>query len=82
MARRQLLFHIIGGIFPFITALVLSSPVSAAPFIEEVDPPVLRRGAVTRVTLRGEGLHQSVGVWTSLPTSPVSGFRGVGVSTG
>ena len=72
MARRKPLFRIAGGILPFLTALVLSSPVWAAPFIDEVDPPVLRRGAVTRVTLRGEDLHQAVGVWTSLPTSPAS----------
>ncbi len=73
MARRRPLLHVMSGILPFITALVLSSPVFAAPFIEEVDPPVLRRGAATRVTVRGGDLRQAVGVWTSLPTSPVSG---------
>lgn len=56
-----------------IAALVVSSgSVCAAPFIEEVDPPVLQKGAATRVTLRGNDLRQAVGVWTSLPTSPVS----------
>ena len=73
MAIRKPLFPSIINIPQFIAALVvLSSSACAAPFIEEVDPPVLQRGAVTRVTLRGNDLRQAVGVWASLPTSPVS----------
>ena len=73
MARRKPLHRIIIGMIPLITTLFFCGSVCAAPFIEEVDPPVLQRGAVTRVTLRGNDLRQAVGVWTSLPTSPVSG---------
>lgn len=48
-------------------------PLQAAPYIEEVDPPVLRRGHTTRVTLRGTDLHQAVGIWLSLPAAPATG---------
>jgi len=73
MPRRNSLFRVITRMIPLVTALVLCGTACAAPFLEEVDPPVLQRGAVTRVTLRGDDLRQAVGVWTSLPTSPVSG---------
>lgn len=68
MARRK-------SVLILLIVLVVTGcrPLQAAPFIEEVDPPVLRRGSVTRVTLRGTDLHQAVGVWLSLPTSPASG---------
>lgn len=72
MAGRKPQLRMIIRMMPLVTVLVANASVSAAPFIEEVDPPVLQRGAVTRVTLRGTDLRQAVGVWTSLPTSPVS----------
>lgn len=69
--RKQLLLLIIGHLC--VLASVISGDTAfAAPYIEEVDPPVLRRGAVTRVTLRGEDLHQAVGLWLSSPASPVT----------
>ena len=73
MVARKPLFRLIIGILTLITPLISCSSACAAPFIEEVDPPVLQRGVVTRVTLRGNDLRQAVGVWASLPTSPVSG---------
>ena len=73
MAHRTSLLRIIIRMIPLITLLVLCGSACAAPFLEDVDPPVLQRGAVTRVTLRGTDLHQAVGVWASLPTSAVSG---------
>lgn len=54
--------------------LGLSVPAIAAPFVEEVDPPVLRRGTVTQITLRGRDLHQAEGVWLSLPNARAVGF--------
>ncbi|NQV24023.1 MAG: hypothetical protein HQ518_06605 [Rhodopirellula sp.] len=73
MVARKPSFRIIIGILSLITVLAGSNDLACAtPFIETVDPPVLQRGAVTRVTLRGADLRQAVGVWTSLPTSPVS----------
>jgi len=54
--------------------LGLSVPAVATPFVEEVDPPVLRRGAVTQITLRGRDLHQAEGVWLSLPNARAIGF--------
>ena len=54
--------------------LGLSLPAVAAPFVEEVDPPVLRRGTVTQITLRGRDLHQAEGVWLSLPNARAIGF--------
>jgi hypothetical protein len=73
MVARKPLFRLIIGILTLITPLFFCSSACAAPFIEEVDPPVLQRGVVTRVTLRGNDLRPAVGVWASLPTSPVSG---------
>ena len=55
-----------------------SSPSSSlqafdAPFVEQIDPPVLRRGATTRVTIRGSDAGQAAGAWLSVPTkSPAS----------
>lgn len=46
--------------------------IAGPPFVEEVDPPVLRRGVSTQVTLRGEHLEQAAGVWISFPTTPVT----------
>lgn len=37
----------------------------ASPFVERIDPPSLRRGATTRVTLTGRHLEQAIGVWSS-----------------
>jgi hypothetical protein len=74
MVARKPAFLIIIGTLQVIAALVvLGGSACAAPFIEAVNPPVLQRGAVTRITLRGDDLRQAVGVWTSLPTSRVSG---------
>lgn len=72
MVDRSPLYLIISAVVPAIAILTMSGRVSAAPFIEEIDPPVFRRGAVTRTTLRGDDLRQAVGVWTSLPTTSVS----------
>jgi hypothetical protein len=41
----------------------------AQGFIEEVSPPVVQRGKVCRIQLRGTEMHQAVGLWTSLPAS-------------
>ena len=73
MAHRTSLLRIIIRMIPLITLLVLCGSACAAPFLEDVDPPVLQRSAVTRVALRGTDLYQAVGVWASLPTSAVSG---------
>ncbi|MDA1018332.1 MAG: hypothetical protein O3A00_28240 [Planctomycetota bacterium] len=43
------------------------SAVSAPPRVAQIDPPVLRRGATTRVTLRGSDVGQAVGAWLSVP---------------
>jgi len=39
----------------------------ASPFVERVDPPSLRRGATTRITLSGRHLEHAIGVWSSSP---------------
>ncbi|MBS0204375.1 MAG: hypothetical protein JSS49_15835 [Planctomycetes bacterium] len=43
----------------------------AQSFVEHVSPPVVRRGAVNRVTLNGTESNQVVGLWTSLPAGMV-----------
>jgi hypothetical protein len=68
MPGRQPPLPVIIGLFSVLASLIFSESGFAAPYIEEVDPPVLRRGAVTRVTIRGEDLHQAVGIWLSSPT--------------
>lgn len=45
--------------------ILLGNSLHAAPFIEQVDPPVIRRGSVTRVTCRGTDLHQATNFWLS-----------------
>ena len=45
-----------------------SEPAEAArPFVEEVWPGVVQRGQTNRIELRGTGLEQAVGLWTSVP---------------
>ena len=39
----------------------------AAPFVEQVVPPVVQRGKTNRVELRGQQLKQSFDLWASLP---------------
>lgn len=48
-----------------ILCICFGDGLQAAPFIEELDPPMLQRGKVTRVTCRGTDLHQAVDVWLS-----------------
>jgi hypothetical protein len=72
MVCRKLLSRVISRLIMLVVATVSSESAWAAAFIEEVDPPVLRRGTTTQVTLRGDDLRQAIGVWTSLPTSPVA----------
>jgi hypothetical protein len=40
--------------------------------VENVSPPAVKRGAVTRITVAGSELSQVVGLWTSLPAESVS----------
>lgn len=69
MAGRKRQRLLIIGLFCVLALHHCGEPAFAAPYIEEVDPPVLRRGAVTRITLRGEDLDQAVGIWLSSPAS-------------
>jgi hypothetical protein len=48
--------------------LAFGAPGVAYPqaFIEHLSPPVLRRGAVTRLELHGSGMEGGVGLWSSL----------------
>ncbi|QDU97559.1 hypothetical protein [Lignipirellula cremea] len=43
----------------------------AAPFVEQVDPPVLQRGVANQITLRGRELDQAIDLWTSVPGEPL-----------
>lgn len=74
MAGRKPQLVLIIGLFAGLSTVVFGESALAAPYIEEVDPPVLRRGAVTRVTFRGEDLHQATGIWLSSPTGRATGF--------
>lgn len=44
-----------------------AQPAFAQAFIEHLAPPVLQRGAVTRLELLGSETQQPVGLWSSLP---------------
>jgi hypothetical protein len=68
-ASVQLLMLPLAGCF----LCEFARPAIAAPFVESVDPPVLPRGATTRVTLIGTGLEQPVAVWTSSPGAVITG---------
>jgi len=45
----------------------------AQAFIERVEPPVVVRGEVTRVTLIGSSLQHATGLWVSTPGGRVTG---------
>lgn len=44
-----------------------ASSAQAHPTLEQMAPPVVQRGATTRITLQGQELSRAQGVWTSLP---------------
>lgn len=48
-------------------ALCLPDAAFSQAFIEHLSPPVLRRGAVTRVTIHGTETAGATGLWSSLP---------------
>jgi hypothetical protein len=56
---------------PAISALVMlifwQEFARAQAFVEHLSPPVIRRGATTRVQVIGTETGQAVGLWTSLP---------------
>ena len=58
----------------FLVAAVAALPATslAQIFVESVEPPSLKRGGVTRITLRGSHLEDPVGLWTSIPRGVVS----------
>ena len=45
----------------------------AQAFVEQLSPPVVRRGIVNRVQVIGSETNQAVGLWTSLPKGTVQG---------
>ena len=51
--------------------LVFSSIASAELFIENIDPPVLVRGKVNRVSVVGSDFRKIQGLWNSVPDSAV-----------
>ena len=55
-------------------SLALGWPSSAfsQAFVEQLSPPALRRGAVTRLEVNGTETHGAVGLWTSLPAELLS----------
>ena len=55
-----------------ILALGWPSSAFSQAFVEQLSPPVLRRGAVTRLEVIGTETHDPVGLWTSLPAELLS----------
>ncbi len=53
-------------------ALGWSSSAFSQAFVEHLSPPVLRRGAVTRLEVNGTETQGAVGLWTSLPAELLS----------
>jgi hypothetical protein len=50
-----------------LTLLVLAATCRAQGFVEHLEPPVVERGKVTRVTVIGTGLGKGLDLWTTLP---------------
>lgn len=57
-------------------ALIWPSTVFPQAFIEQLSPPVLQRGATTRIEVLGSDTAGAVGLWSSLPAE-VFRFRPV-----
>ena len=58
------------GLAPFAVLMFVGLYASvgrAELFVEHLDPPVLRTGHTTRVTVHGSELNNSIGLWTTLP---------------
>ena len=55
-----------------ILALDWPSSAFSQAFVEHLSPPVLRRGAVTRLEVNGTETGGAVGLWTSLPAELLS----------
>lgn len=51
--------------------LTLTEVCHAQAFLEQLSPPVVRRGSVNRVELKGAETSQVIGLWTSLPARVV-----------
>lgn len=51
-----------------LAVLGLSHPTMAEPFVDQIWPPVVTRGRVTRVEVIGKQIEQALGLWVSVPT--------------
>jgi hypothetical protein len=61
-----------GRSFLAVCALLAGAvPCRAQPFVEHLEPPVLQRGKVARLTAVGTRLDKALGLWASLPAGKV-----------
>jgi hypothetical protein len=58
------LFQVVAFAFHLLSSLQLGD---AAPFVEQLSPPVVCRGETTQVEITGQELDGAIELWTSLP---------------
>ena len=63
MARHQITTLTIA----LLVVLVLSGEAFAEPYIDQIWPPVVTRGRVTRIEVVGKQIEQALGLWMSVP---------------
>lgn len=63
--------HLTGKLLCLVLIGMAPSPAEAQAFVEQVSPPIVRRGVTNRIMLKGQETDHAVGLWTSLPDKTV-----------